>query len=171
MCFMCFCAPLSLCIKVDLCMQGTERSQVPAEVVEAVREEFRRHRVTDKRQMTKAAVRRHLKRIRMSRWYDHCAQIARELSGIQEVVIPDDVQQKLRVLFKQTEPAFEAVCPDTRSNYINYSFAVRKLLQLLGLDHLMKHFATLKNADKRMEQLQIWKAMCHWLSWQYIEDM
>lgn len=77
----------------------------------------------------------------------------------------------LQCRFKQTEPAFEAVCPDSRSNYINYHFAVRKMLQLLGLDHLMKHFATLKSAEKRIEQLQIWKAMCEWLSWQYIEDM
>lgn len=63
-----------------------------------MREEFRRHRVTDKKKMTKAAVRRHLKRLRMTKYYDHCAQIAKELTGIQEVVIPLDVQKKIRVL-------------------------------------------------------------------------
>ena len=62
-------------------LQGTERSQVPPEVVEAVREEFKRQRVQDKRKITKLAVRRHLKRIKKTRYYDHCAQIARELSG------------------------------------------------------------------------------------------
>ena len=79
-------------------MQGLEKSTVPSDVVEAVREEFRRQRVTDKKQMTKAAVRRHLKRLKKTRYYDHCAQIAKELSGIQEVVIPPDVQKKIRVL-------------------------------------------------------------------------
>ena len=79
-------------------MQGLERSLVPSSVVEAVREEFRRQRVTDKRKMTKAAVRRHLKRLKKSKYYDHSAQIAKELSGIQEVVIPPDVQQKIKIL-------------------------------------------------------------------------
>jgi hypothetical protein len=77
-------------------VQGSEKTQVPDDIIAKVSEELRRHKVTEPKLITRAKVRQHLKRLNLAQFYKHTAQIARRLSGNTEVVIPDSIQRRLR---------------------------------------------------------------------------
>ena len=87
---------------------------MPAEVVEAVRNQLTVHKVHDMKKVTRALVRKYLrdlKHIKVTRkdgttyitegpkFYKHTSQIAQRISGRQEVVIPPWITRKIRQMF------------------------------------------------------------------------
>ena len=80
-------------------------------------------------------------------------------------------EEQLRMMFKEIQLPFMNNCPETRSNFLSYSYVLHKFCQLLELDHLLDNFPLLKSREKLQQQDKIWKDMCSELSWQYIPSI
>ena len=51
-------------------------------------------------------------------------------------------------MFRQIQDIFDKVCPDNRTNFLSYSYLLRKLLELLGEDEHKKYFRLHKSREK-----------------------
>ena len=78
------------------------------------------------------------------------------------------LEQKLFALFDEVDPVYERVKPLGRVNFLNGQFVLFKLLQKLRYPCREEDFYILKTREKMLEHDQIWKRICHELSWTYI---
>ena len=85
-------------------------------------------------------------------------------------VLPD-LTQNATVTFSASEVPFFKHCPDTRKNFLSYSYVLYKFCELLELDHLLQYFPLLKSREKLQQQDVIWKSICKDLEWEYIPSI
>ena len=97
---------------------------------------------------------------RLRRAYDHVAQITGRVSGIRPPRIPPSVEEKLRLMFLQMQPAFQRHAPKTRSNFLSYPFVLYRCFQILGLTHMLDSIWLLKGRDKLEANDAIFRKMC-----------
>jgi hypothetical protein len=81
------------------------------------------------------------------------------------------VEEKLRTMFKQIQPAFLKHCPKDRKNFLSYSYVLYKFFQLLGMDEYLRYFPLLKSREKIFAQEVIWRAICKELHWEFIPSV
>jgi hypothetical protein len=62
-------------------------------------------------------------------------------------------------------------CPDDRRNFLSYAYIIYKFLELLELDEYKVHFTLLKSRDRLISHDQIWKKICEYLSWEFIQSV
>ena len=80
-------------------------------------------------------------------------------------------EEQLRMMFKEIQVPFMNNCPETRSNFLSYSYVLHKFCELLEYDYLLAHFPLLKSREKLLQQDKIWKLICKELQWQYIASI
>lgn len=152
-------------------VQGRERTEVPSEVVDAVRAELRKFRQLDRpEKITALVVRGHLRRIKQARWYDHAQQIAMTASGNRcpRVVLPPELERDLHAAFARIIVPFQrAIRGFKRSNMLAYSYYVIKRCELNGFARYKKHFRLLKNQAKIAQCDRWWKSICQDLGWPF----
>jgi len=68
-------------------------------------------------------------------------------------------------MFKEIQAPFLRHCPQSRKNFLSYSFCLHKLVQILGLHDYLKYFTLLRSREKLYIQDQIWKKICEDLGW------
>ena len=74
-------------------------------------------------------------------------------------------------MFKQTQEPFAKICPDNRTNFLSYSYVIRKLLELLNETQYINYFPLLKSREKLYQQDVMWKAICKDLKWDFIPSI
>ena len=79
-----------------------------------------------------------------------------------------ELEEKLRLMFKEIQAPFLEVCPKSRKNFLNYSYVLHKFVELLSLDEYKVYFPLLKDREKLIEQDETWKKMCIELNWEFI---
>lgn len=99
--------------------------------------------------------------------YEDMTLIYSEMTGIPAPNI-SHLEQKLFSLFDEVDPVYERVKPIGRVNFLNGQFVLFKLLQKLKFPCREDDFYILKTREKMLEHDQIWKKICHELSWTYI---
>ena len=150
--------------------QGKETMRISDPILQKVMEELHRQRVTSVHDITAQRVRSTLKRLRLKN-YEHVAQILARITGRPAPRMSAEVEEMCRLLFKATQPAFEAAKPPERSNYLSYQYTLYKILQLLGQNHMLKHFSLLKGRDKLVRQDQMWREICTYNDWEFISTL
>ena len=85
--------------------------------------------------------------------------------------ISNEYEELLRTMFKEIQVPFFKHCPDTRKNFLSYSYVLHKFCELLELDDLLIYFPLLKSREKLQQQDYIWKNICNELEWQYIPSV
>ena len=70
-------------------------------------------------------------------------------------------------MFRQLEEPYMKFRPTGRSNFLNYSFLINKILNIMNLPDDAKYFALLKSDEKLKTQESTWKKICSYLGWQY----
>lgn len=116
-------------------------------------------------------VRNILQRLKLSKYYDHTAQIVHILSGKPPIVIPLEVEQRIKQMFAEAMPVYENH-KGKRKNFLCYTFAILKILEIIGQEDLVQHgrqMKVLKSKTKIREQDEIWRKMCAELNWPYFE--
>lgn len=149
-------------------LQAKENTTIPDEVIDAVRNEFKKNRMTSKSDITPERVKMFLKKLNMSRWYEHTHNIVNTINGAPAVRLPQDLEDRLKVMFLQVQHPFEKHRPKERKNFLHYGYTLYKLCQLLGEDDYLPLFPLLKSNEKIRAQDVIWKAICDELEWEYI---
>ena len=79
-----------------------------------------------------------------------------------------ELEDKLRLMFKEIQIPFAKACPSDRKNFLNYNYIIHKFVELLELDDFIDCFPLLKSREKLYQQDQIWKKICDELQWEFI---
>lgn len=108
-----------------------------------------------------------LKKLKMTQYYEHATYIISKLSGIPPPTISRETEEKIRLMFRLIQVPFEKHCPKDRTNFLSYAYVLHKFFQLLQLDEFTKYFPLLKSREKLKNQDKIWKKICDDLSWDY----
>nr|QBK88888.1 MAG: late transcription factor 3-like protein [Mimivirus LCMiAC01] len=121
--------------------------------------------------MTQTDIKRILKKLGQTKYYEHRAHILSKFNGLPPPTINRETEEKLRDMFKQIQLPFQKHKPSTRKNFLSYSFVLHKFFQLLELDDLVACFQLLKSREKLRQQDAIWKNICKELDWQFIPSI
>ena len=149
-------------------LQAKENTTIPDEVINAVRNEFKKHRLTSKSDITTQRVKMFLKKLNLSRWYEHTNNIVNLINGAPALRLPQDLEDRLKQMFLEIQHPFEKHRPKNRKNFFSYAYVLYKLCQLLGEDQYLPLFPLLKSVEKLRAQDDIWKNICAMLEWEFI---
>jgi hypothetical protein len=151
--------------------QAKETTEIPPAVLDQIRTELRKERITDMGKLKPSKLKEVLKKLKLSRCYDHVAHILNRLNGISAPVLSREVEEKLRVMFKEIQFSFVKHCPKKRSNFLSYSYVLYKFCELLELDEYLPCFPLLKSREKLYMQDKIWQLICNDMRWQFIRTV
>lgn len=152
-------------------IQAKESTDIPQEVFDDIRNEIKKERITDLSKLTIPKMRSYLKKLRLNKYYEHIPHIINKLNGLPPPILTRDIEEKLRVMFKEIQEPFMEVCPKDRRNFLNYYYVLHKFVELLGLDEYKSLFPLLKSKDKLHLQDTMWKQICGRLKWQFIKSI
>jgi hypothetical protein len=146
---------------------GKETTKIPAEVIDSVRAEFKKARISKVEDITPQRVRAYLKKLNLSKYYEHSVSICRSL-GVDPPKVTPDIEEKVKVMFQAVHGPFKKHAPAGRSNFLSYSYILYKFFELLGQDHILPYLPLLKSRQKLRTHDCTWHKICKELSWQYI---
>ena len=148
--------------------QAQETTNIPTEVIEQLRNELKKIKIKIVEEITHARVRSLLKKLKLNKYYEHVPYITNILSCLSPPKMPQELEEKLRIMFKDIQKPFDDNCPTERKNFLSYSYVLYKFCELLSEDKYLKYFPLLKSKEKLYQQDVIWKKMCKTLKWEYI---
>lgn len=155
-------------------LMGREGTVIPEEVLQAVRAEFKKTRVTQRSDITPLRVREFLRKLKLQKWYEHTHSICHALGGMPAPAMSPELEARLKEMFAQIQEPFDAVVHEvdpTRKNFLSYSYCLYKFCELLGEDGYLPYFSLLKNGDKLHKMDCIWKRICERLRWEYFPSI
>tara|TARA_B100000405_G_scaffold51748_2_gene34375 strand:+ start:5633 stop:6577 length:945 start_codon:yes stop_codon:yes gene_type:complete len=148
--------------------QAQETTNIPKEVIDQLRNELKKIKIKVVTEITHARVRSLLKKLKLNKYYEHVPYITNILSGISPPKMPQELEERLRIMFKDIQKPFDNNCPTERKNFLSYSYVLYKFCELLSEDKYLKYFPLLKSKEKLYQQDVIWKKICNDLQWEYI---
>ena len=151
--------------------QAKESTHVPEDVIAKLRTEFRKQKVKDLNEITHEKVKSLLKKLNYAKYYEHVPYIASIVSGITPPTMPQELEDKLRIMFHAIQAPFEKHKPINRKNFLSYSFVLYKMCEILSEDQYLPCFPLLKSREKLYVQDQIWEKICHELKWEFIRTV
>jgi len=146
--------------------QAKETTQIPTEVIEAIKMQIKKERIKITA-LTNKKAKEILKKLGYNKYYEHIPFIKDKL-GIKPPIMSPELEETLCNLFMDIQEPYAKYCPDDRVNFLNYYYTVYKLCELLGQEKFLPYFPMLKDREKRIEQDEIWKKICQELSWTFI---
>jgi hypothetical protein len=152
-------------------IQAKESTEIPKEVYDKIINELKKQKFKNYQNLTLPYMKQLLKKLRLTKYYEHMSHIISKLSGLPPPCISREKEDILRKRFKQIQKPFEKNCPKGRVNFLSYSYILHKLCLLEELDDFVKYFPLLKSPEKLRLQDKIWKAICKDLRWQYIPSI
>ena len=147
--------------------QAKESIEIPDEIYNKILTELRKNRVTDMKKLNLPYMKKILKKLHLTQYYEHTTYIISKLSGVPPPTISRETEEKIRLMFRQIQVPFEKYCPKDRTNFLSYSYVLHKFFQLLELDDFIKYFPLLKSREKLKHQDKIWEKICSDLNWDY----
>lgn len=151
--------------------QAKESTEIPDVVYDRIKDELHKERIVNFSHLTIDKVRQILKKLDLSKYYEHVPHIISRLNGISPPVLSAETEQLLRHMFKEIQLPFNRHRPVGRKNFLSYSYVLYKFCELLEMDDFLSRFTLLKSRDKLVEQDNIWKLICRDLDWQFIKSV
>lgn len=148
--------------------QAQESTTIPDEVIEQLRAELKKMKIKKMSEITHTKVRGLLKKLKYNKYYEHTPYITNMLNGIRPPKMPQQLEERLRMMFIQIQKPFDDNCPKERKNFLSYSYVLYKFCQLLSEDQYLQYFPLLKSKEKLYQQDVIWKKICNDLRWEFI---
>lgn len=146
--------------------QAKETTQIPKEVIEAIRNRIKKERITDLSTIDNKRMREILRRLKLNKYFEHI-QYINSLLGIKPPTMSEKLIETLCVLFIEIQEPWAIYCPKTRTNFFNYTYTLYQLCVLLDQTQYLPFIPMLKDVNKQKEQDAIWKQMCAHLDWYY----
>ena len=148
--------------------QAQEMTTIPDEVIDQLRGELKKMKIKKLEDITHAKIRGLLKKLKLNKYYEHVPYITNILNGIKPPNMPQELEEYLRIMFKDIQKPFDDNCPTERKNFLSYSYVLYKFCELLGEDEYLRYFPLLKSKEKLYQQDVIWKKICRDLKWEFI---
>lgn len=151
--------------------QAKESIEIPEDIYNRILAELHKNRIYDLKKLSLTYMKKILKILGLTSYYEHTTYIISKLSGIQPPTINRETEEKIRLMFRQIQVPFEKYCPRNRTNFLSYSYVLHKFFQLLELDDFVEFFPLLKSREKLKQQDIIWEKICVELNWDYIPSV
>lgn len=148
--------------------QAKESTYIPPDIIDALRVELKKIRISDMTQITQKRVKELLKKLKYNKFYEHVPQITNMLSGISPPTMTPHLEEQLRNMFRDIQEPFEKHKPKGRSNFLSYGYCLYKFCELLGHDEFLDSFPLLKSREKLYQQDCIFRKICDELDWEFI---
>ena len=147
--------------------QAKETTQIPDEVIQAIRNRIKKERIIDKKELTYNKMREILSNLDLTRYFEHI-QYINSLFGIKPPVMSEELHETLCVLFIEIQQPWAIHCPPGRTNFFSYAYTLYQLCVLLDQTQYLPYIPLLKDRTKQIEQDMIWKKVCDTLGWCFI---
>lgn len=151
--------------------QAKESTEIPEEVMNEVVYEIKKRRIQNIADLNETHIRDILKKLGRNNFYEHAAHILSRLNGNPPPTITPEIEEKIRAMFQEIQAPFLLYCPDDRTNLLSYSYILYKLFELLELDEYKVYFPLLKSRDRLIAHDQLWKKICEYLQWEFIQSV
>ena len=145
--------------------QAKETTRIPTEVLEAIQNRIKKERKNVK-DMDNKTMRDILRRIKLNKYFEHI-QYINSLLGVKPPTMSEKLIETLCVLFVEIQEPWALYCPESRTNFFNYTYALYQLCVLLDQVQYLPYIPMLKDENKQKEQDLIWKKICAHLDWAY----
>jgi hypothetical protein len=152
-------------------VQGKETTDIPDEIYDKIYYEIKKRKITNMADITPAKLKSIMRKLEINKYYEHIPHIMYRLNGVPVPVLPPELEEKVRSMFKQIQVPFLKYSPPTRKNFLSYSYVLCKFMQLLEEDEYLPYFPLLKSREKLQAQDSIWKHICKDLNWQFIKSL
>ena len=149
-------------------LQGKEGTSVPSEVIEKVRAEFKKNRISSTADIKPSKVKQYLKKLGYSAYYENIHTIANAITGQPTLKLSLELEKKFKDMFYAIQDPFYRHKPPKRKNFLSYNYVLYKFSELLGEDDLLVHFPLLKCSKNLHSQDVVWSKICEDLSWEFI---
>lgn len=151
--------------------QAKESTIIPDEVMHEVVCEIKKRRIQNVAELNEKDMREILKKLNRSKYYEHATHILSRLNGNPPPTITPEIEEKIRTMFQEIQAPFLLYCPDDRTNFLSYSYILYKFFELLELDEYKVYFPLLKSRDRLIAHDEIWKKICDYLKWEFIQSI
>ncbi|GAQ89988.1 hypothetical virus protein [Klebsormidium nitens] len=93
---------------------GKETTVIPQDVIDKVKAEFRKARITSVDEINPQRVRGYLKKLNLSKFYEHSVSICQSL-GVSPPRLSPETEEKIIVMFSAVQEPFQKYAPEGRS--------------------------------------------------------
>jgi transcription elongation factor Elf1 len=157
-------------------MQAKENVTFPVDLMQDIMKELHKMRITDVNHINEKLIKKILRSLRRSEYYDNVHTIILKLSGRTPPRLTPELEATLINMFQATLEPFETHkhLIKGRSNYLSYPYVIRKLLNIIAErdNHIeLKMFGSscslLKSHEKLRDQEKVWEKICKDLNWPF----
>ena len=141
------------------CIQGKEAIRIPDEIIHIIKEAIFKEKIN---KVTPDFIKTVLKKHNLNKYFNHTIKILHHLN-IPPPIYTKEFEDKLCHMFMLIQTPYSIVCPNDKSNFLNYYFVLSKMVHILGAPPYPAPI--MKNKLKRMEQEDIWKKICKIVGW------
>ena len=152
-------------------IQGKETTDIPEEVFDKIMLELKKQRIINVKDINRHKVKEILKKLKINKYYEHIPYILNRITGIPNPNLTQELEEKLRNMFKEIQVPFLKHSPLVRKNFLSYSYVIHKFIQILGKNEYLRYFPLLKSREKLHQQEEIWKKICKDLGWKFIRSI
>lgn len=151
--------------------QAKESIDISKEIYDNILNELYKNKFYDLEKLDIKFMRKILKSLGLTTYYEHSVYIICKLSGKSPPTISRQSEEKIRYMFRQIQEPFDKYKPQSRYNFLSYSFVLHKFFELLELDEYLHYFPLLKSREKLRYHDFIWKKICADLRWEFIPSV
>jgi len=146
--------------------QAKETTQIPDDVIDAIKARIKKERITDMSLINYDKMREMLRKLGFNKYFEHI-QYINSLFGIKPPIMNEELHETLCVLFIEIQKPWAVHCPPSRTNFFNYTYTLHQLCVLLDQTQYLPYIPMMKDREKQLEQDMIWKKVCNDLDWEY----
>jgi hypothetical protein len=146
--------------------QAKETTQIPEEVIDAIRARIKKERITDMSIINYDKMREILRKLGLNKYFEHI-QYINSIFGIKPPIMNEELHETLCVLFIEIQKPWAVHCPANRTNFFNYTYTLYQLCVLLDQVQYLPYIPMMKDREKQLEQDMIWKKVCMDLDWEF----
>ena len=150
--------------------QAKETTQIPEEVIEAIRARIKKERIQDMSLINYDKMRDILRKLGFNKYFEHI-QYINSLFGIKPPIMNEELHETLCVLFIEIQKPWAVHCPANRTNFFNYTYTLHQLCVLLDQTQYLPYIPMMKDREKQLEQDMIWKKVCNDLDWEFFPSV
>ena len=150
--------------------QAKETTQIPDEVLDAIRARIKKERINDISLINYDKMRDILRKLGLNKYFEHI-QYINSLFGIKPPVMNEELHETLCVLFIEIQKPWAVHCPANRTNFFNYTYTLYQLCVLLDQTQYLPYIPMMKDREKQLEQDMIWKKVCQDLDWEFFPSV
>ena len=149
-------------------IQAKQNTEIPADVINKVKLELKKQRITHTSQVDISKVSKILRSLKLIKYYEHANYICYLITGNPPLRLAEALENKLCSMFMELETPWEKYKPPGRHNFLSYHYTMYQMCKLLNLDGFLPLFNLLKSPEKMHKTNMLWKKICHDLRWQWI---